>query len=279
MRLIDEPRNQRSSARPVEEAGLASFHVGAKHGPPRRYDYVPVADRPYVFVNMAMTADGKIDTVERQGARISGSADSARVDRLRAGADAIMVGGRTLTSEDPRLTVRDPELVAERTVAGRPAQPRKVGVISRLTQADVDALSTGGAFLREGGGRVTLCTSRRTDVQVADRLRHEGVEVVIEGIDRVDLAASLTVLGDLGVERLMVEGGATLVAALLEARLVDELQLAVAPLVFGGESAPTPVGGGGWTRAAAVGLELVAADTSPDGDVVLRYRTGVEGVR
>ena len=71
-----------------------------------RYDYGPVAERPYVFLNMAMTADGKIDTVERRGARISGAADSARVDRLRAGADAVMIGGRTLLSEDPRLTVR-----------------------------------------------------------------------------------------------------------------------------------------------------------------------------
>ncbi len=57
---------------------------------------------------MAMTADGKIDTVARTGARISGTADSARVDRLRADSDAVMVGGRTLLAEDPRLTVRDP---------------------------------------------------------------------------------------------------------------------------------------------------------------------------
>ena len=228
---------------------------------------------------MAMTADGKIDTVERQGARISGAADSARVDRLRASADAVMVGRRTLVSEDPRLTVRDRELVAQRTAAGRSAQPMKVGVASHLTSADVDALSASGAFLREGGGQVTLCTSRRTEAHVADRLRHEGVEVVIEGTGRVDLATSLAVLAGMGVERLMVEGGATLVAGLLEAALVDELQLAVAPLVFGGETAPTPVGGAGWTRAGALQLELDGADTSPDGDVVLRYRTSGEGGR
>ena len=54
------------------------------------------AMRPHVLVNMAVTADGKIDTVERRGARISGPADTARVDRLRAESDAVMVGGRTL---------------------------------------------------------------------------------------------------------------------------------------------------------------------------------------
>ena len=58
--------------------------------------------RPDVIVNMAMTADGKIDTVERRGARISGAADSARVDRLRASVDAVMVGGHTLLREDPQ---------------------------------------------------------------------------------------------------------------------------------------------------------------------------------
>lgn len=232
-----------------------------------------MAERPYVFVNMAMTADGKIDTVERRGARISGAADSARVDRLRAGSDAVMVGGRTLVGEDPRLTVRDPELVAQRSATGRPPQPMKVGVISRLSAAQAEALTASGAFLREGGGQVTLCTSRLTGAPVTERLRHAGVEVVMEGDEEVDLAASLRALHDLGVRRLMVEGGSTLVAALLGAALVDELQLAVAPIVFGGETAPTPVGGAGWTRAEALELELVESTTDPDGDVVLRYRT------
>ena len=220
---------------------------------------------------MAMTADGKIDTAERRGARISGPADSARVDRLRAGADAVMVGGRTLMNEDPRLTVRDPDLVATRTAAGRAAQPMKVGVVSRLTDGDVDHLLEAGAFLREGAAAVTLCTSTRSDRQVIDRLRGEGVEVVVSGDVRVALADALLALTHRGVERLMVEGGSTLVAALLAAGLVDELQLAMAPLIFGGESAPTPVGGPGWTSADALTLRLVETTTSLDGDVIVRY--------
>ncbi len=58
----------------------------------------------------------------------------------------------------------------------------------------------------------------------------------------MDLARLLDELGERGIARLMVEGGGTLVAALLEAGLVDELQLAVAPLLFGGETAPTAGG-------------------------------------
>ena len=97
--------------------------------------------RPYVLVNMAVTADGKTDSRERRGARISGPADTARVDRLRAAADAVMVGGRTLMGEDPRLTVRDAAMSRGRLEAGRTAQPAKVGVTTRIGRPGGDAPS------------------------------------------------------------------------------------------------------------------------------------------
>ena len=221
---------------------------------------------------MAMTADGKIDTVGRRGARISGTADTARVDRLRAGADAVMVGGRTLLSEDPRLTVRDRELCAERLRQGRPEQPTKVGLVSCIGDpGEPGGLDPEGRFLNDGGGRVVICTSQRTDRAAIDWLSRHGVEVLVRGETRVELPAALAGLAELGIEQLMVEGGSTLVAALLEAGLVDELQLAVAPMLFGGETAPTPVGGDGWTREAAVQLDPAEVTTSADGDVILRY--------
>ena len=221
---------------------------------------------------MAMTADGKIDTVERRGARISGSADTVRVDRLRADSDAIMVGSRTLLSEDPRLTVRDPQLIEQRTRADRPPQPMKVGVISHLAERGPEAIASDGAFLHEGDGQVLVCTSARTDADAIAALEAEGAQVIVAGVERVDLAAALAAVAGLGVDRLMVEGGSTLVAALLEANLVDELQLAVAPLLFGGSTAPTPVGGHGWAHDSARKLELIETSTSPDDEVVLRYR-------
>ena len=61
--------------------------------------------RPYVLINVAATVDGKIDTLERRGAAISSDADRQRVDALRASVDAVMVGGRTLLDEDPRLKI------------------------------------------------------------------------------------------------------------------------------------------------------------------------------
>ena len=236
-----------------------------------------VQRRPYVLVNMAVTADGKIDTVERSGARISGPADRARVARLRASADAVMVGGRTLLREDPRLTVRESALQRERIASGRPAQPAKLAIVSRIgAPGEADALPVESRFLHDGGGRVLLCTTTRTSRAAIDWLREQGAEIIVHGRDRVDLAETLAELPIAGIGRLMVEGGSTLVASLLEAGLVDEMQLAVAPLIFGGETAPTPVGGPGWAAGDAIHLSLAELSRSDDGDVVLRYLIGIE---
>jgi len=89
-------------------------------------------ERPFVFINTAITADGKIDTVARKGASISSPIDIERVDRLRAESDAIMVGGRTLLQEDPKLTVKSPILRAQRLERGLAENPMKVGIVSRI---------------------------------------------------------------------------------------------------------------------------------------------------
>jgi 2,5-diamino-6-(ribosylamino)-4(3H)-pyrimidinone 5'-phosphate reductase len=231
-----------------------------------------VSRRPYVLVNMAVTADGKVDTVERRGARISGPADTARVDRLRAESDAVMVGGRTLIAEDPRLTVRDPSLLQARRDAGRPGQPAKVGIVSHIGMpGETGSLSSDSRFLGEGGGRVLIHTTQRTSAAQVAWLEDRGAEVIVHGAERVDLEIALMGLADKGIERLMVEGGGTLIAALFEATLVDEVQLAIAPVLFGGETAPTPVGGPGLQPAGGVGLELAGVSRSVDDDVVLRY--------
>lgn len=222
--------------------------------------------RPFVHINVAMTADGKIDTVERRGAAISSAQDKERVDRLRAGADAVMVGGRTLLDEDPQLTVKDAALRAERVRRGRPPNPAKIGVV---TQA---ALKPDAEFLTAGPARVLLFTTGRTSAEQLEALRAAGAQVFVHPGPRVDLGAMMKTLKTEGIDQVMVEGGGTLNFELLRAGLVDELRVYVAPMIFGGAHAPTPADSLGVARGEAIPLELIQVNPGDDGGVVIHYR-------
>lgn len=221
--------------------------------------------RPFTFINVAVTADGKMDTFERKGAAISSAADKARVDKLRSESDAVMVGGNTLLDEDPKLTVKSEALRAERVSHGLTPNPVKVGIV---TKADIRPDSE---FLNYGAARVVIFTTDQTSKAQVETLRSRGVEVYVHHSPRVDLEKALKTLGELGVNRLMVEGGGTLNFELLRLGLVDELTMYVAPMIFGGESAPTAAAGSGVARGAAIPLKLVHSEVHADGGVVLQY--------
>ena len=222
-------------------------------------------DRPFVFINVAMTADGKIDTFERKGAAISSQRDKERVDRLRAESDAVMVGGRTLLDEDPKLTVKSEALRAERVARGLSPNPVKVGVVS---EADIKPDSM---FLNAGPARIVIFTTQRTSRDQIALLRSRGVDVYVHDSEKVDLSKALVTLKELGIQHLMVEGGATLNFELLRLGLVDEITTYIAPMIFGGESAPTMAAGSGLERSAAIPLRLVSVEKEEDGGVLLKY--------
>jgi len=222
--------------------------------------------RPFVFINVAMTADGKIDTFARRGAAISSRRDKDRVDKLRAGSDAVMVGGRTLLDEDPKLTVKSEALREERVRRGLAPNPAKVGVVS---EAKFDSHSK---FLYEGGARIVIFTTHRTSKEQLASLRsHKHVKVFIHDGERVDLKKMMHTLHEMGIERLMVEGGSTLNFELIRMGLVDEISAYVAPMVFGGETAPTLAAGVGLERSDAIPLKLAHVENWEDGGVLLQY--------
>ncbi len=222
-------------------------------------------DRPHVTINVAMTADGKLDTVERRGAKISSALDAERVDRMRAESDAILVGGRTLLGDDPRLTVRSPSLRQERLARGLPENPIKVGVVSLAN------LKPGSRFLADGPARVIIFTTAQTSQDQLDFLRQQGAQVFILGERRVDLTGALQELKRQGVERLMVEGGGSLNAELLELGLVDEIYIYMAPMIFGGADAPTLADGAGLPRSRAISLSLVSLERTPEDGILIHY--------
>lgn len=224
--------------------------------------------RPHVFINVAMTADGKIDTFERKGAAISSRRDKERVDELRALSDAILVGGHTLRAESPKLIVKSEARRAERIKRGQSPNPIKVGIITR---ADIPHQ---GDFIEAGEARKVIFTTQQTSIQQLETLRSLGVEIFVHNTERVDLSLALQTLKQIGVERLMVEGGATLNFELLRLGLVDELLIYIAPMIFGGANAPTLADGLGLKRDAAINLQLADVEKWDDGGVLLKYKIG-----
>jgi 2,5-diamino-6-(ribosylamino)-4(3H)-pyrimidinone 5'-phosphate reductase len=222
-------------------------------------------NRPFVFINVAMTADGKIDTFERKGAAISSAKDKERVDKLRAESDAVLVGGRTLLNEDPKLTVKSESLRAERLAKGLSANPMKVGV---ATKADIKPDSN---FLKIGPARIVIFTTQKTSIEQINLLRAHHAEVFVHETPRVDLPSALGTLKGLGVNRLMVEGGGTMNFELIKLGLVDEVTAYVAPMIFGGANAPTMADSLGVPSEAALHLHLMDIERWDDGGVLLKY--------
>jgi 2,5-diamino-6-(ribosylamino)-4(3H)-pyrimidinone 5'-phosphate reductase len=221
--------------------------------------------RPFVFVNVAMSADGKISTAERRQVRISGDDDYSRVDRIKAESDAIMVGIGTVLSDNPSLTVKSPDLRAWRREAGKDEDPIRVVVDSRgRTPPDAD-------ILHRGAGKRIIAVSRAASPEALDVLRRYAT-VIVTGDETVDLSALLEELYRLGVRRLMVEGGGTLIWALMEKGLVDELQTFIGNIIIGGKDAPTPVDGTGFFRDEDFPrLTLIEADRLDEG-LLIRWR-------
>ena len=220
--------------------------------------------RPSVVVNVAMSADGKLSTRERRQVKISGAEDFARVDRLKAGCDAVMVGIGTVLADDPSLTVKNPELKSRRQQEGKGEHPARVVIDSRAR------ISPDASVLNKGDGLRVVAVSGRADPARVDVLRKMAT-VIVAGDEEVDLARVLDELGAMGIRRLMVEGGGTLIAGLVRAGLVDEIYTYIGSIVIGGKDAPTLADGPGWISEAEFARLTLADTTRLDDGILLHW--------
>ncbi|MHC1610755.1 MAG: 2,5-diamino-6-(ribosylamino)-4(3H)-pyrimidinone 5'-phosphate reductase [Candidatus Methanospirareceae archaeon] len=221
-------------------------------------------ERPFVFINAAMSADGKLSTVKRRETRISGTEDLERVDGLRAMSDAIMVGIGTVLADNPSLTVKSKERREERKRAGKDENPWRIVVDSRAkTPIDAD-------LLNKGEGKRIIAVSQRAILEDIGRLG-EKADIMVCGTEEVDLKKLLYDLWLRGVRIVMVEGGGTLNWSLISQRLVDEIYTYVGNMILGGETAPTLVDGAGFSNEdVAIKLELLGVEKLDEG-VLLRW--------
>lgn len=223
-----------------------------------------IIKKPLVFINAAMSLDGKISTREREQLIISDKVDMERVDRLRAEADAIVVGGETLRNDNPRLTVRSEHLRVEREGEGLDIDPIKV-VVTGSGNVPLDSY-----FIREGSGPKFVFTTGKADRDKIEALSGLS-KVFVVGEEKVDFDQMLEILAQHGVRRVMVEGGATLNFEMIQARVVDEVHVTISPCIIGGTDSPTLVDGKGFTGTGIKDLELISCGES-GGSVRVKYR-------
>ena len=229
---------------------------------------------PFVTAKFAMSLDGKIATRAGDARWISGAESRVRVHALRDASDALLVGVNTILADDPQLTTRLDSSTPERQSkdAHHPDvhHPLRIivdscGRIPLTTRVLDPALPS----------RTIIATTAQMPAATRHALESRGVEVWVlpEREKRVDLSALMRKLGEREITTVLAEGGGTLLASLFEQGLVDKVLAFVAPIVIGGDSAPTPVRGAGIAhltdalRLDRVSVERIGADVLISGYV------------
>lgn len=209
-------------------------------------------DLPYVIVNMAMSADGKIATANRLVSDFGSSHDRKHLLELRATADAVMTGARTVQMQPINL-------------GPGPARFRKSRLKRGLAEYNLRVIASGTAsvspsahiFTKRFSPIIVLTTQRASKRKLAG-LEAAGAIVKICGRNKINFRAALRWLRRRwGVKQLVCEGGGELNDALFRGGLVDEVHLTICPLILGGADAPTIADGAGLLKLAqALRFEL-----------------------
>ena len=212
--------------------------------------------RPYVTINCAMSADGKIASPARRQLRISSEEDLQRMYRLRHQSDAVLVGIGTILTDNPKLTVKD-------SYVPHPKQPLRVILDSKgRTPPDALALNTVSNTL--------ILTTK------GHKRAYEGPHIEVmecQGDDEgfVDVKKALELLSQKGIQKLLVEGGGIVIWSFLEEKVVDDLFVYIGPCIIGGKDAPTVADGKGIHDENVLPLKIIEVKQIGPG-VLIHYR-------
>ena len=218
--------------------------------------------RPYVISKWAMTADGKIATQGGESKWITSEDAREHSHRYRGRIDAILVGIGTVLADNPRLEAKKP---ARRT-------PVRIVLDSELkTPVDCHLVATA----RSTPTLIAFCRPNELKIDALQSAGCELLHLPADGGGHVSIDSLLTELGRRKLTSLLVEGGAQVHGAFLQANAIDSLRLYMAPRLFGGDNAPGPFAGVGAARIAdsctfKLRQTLVIGD-----DLFVEYRKGV----
>jgi len=222
---------------------------------------------PFVLINMAMTADGKIASANRVIRSFSSRRDLRHLLELRATADAVMCGARTVDSDEINLNPGGLKYRRKRIRSGLAEYNLRIIVTGSGT------IDPRAAIFKDRSSPIILFATRRAPRHRLAVLERLVDEIRICGNEQIDFVQSLAWLQEKwNVRRLLCEGGGELNAALFNAGLVCELNLTVCPKILGGRAAPTIADGlMGSSLAAAAQLRLKSMTRRGD-ELFLVYR-------
>ncbi len=221
-------------------------------------------NRPQTTVILAMSADGKITDFKRSPAKFGSPADQAHLEKQVAQSDGVMLGAGTLRADGIALSIINPELLEQRKQQGKLQQPIQI-VCSRSGVIDPEL-----DFFHQPVSR-WLLTTKIGAQNWQGRSEFEHILVVETPAGDIDWINAFEQLTLLGIKNIAVVGGGELVASLLMFDLIDEIWLTVCPLIFGGSTSPTPVGGKGFLSSEAIHLNLLSVEKI-DQEIFLHYR-------
>ncbi|MDR0900475.1 MAG: 2,5-diamino-6-(ribosylamino)-4(3H)-pyrimidinone 5'-phosphate reductase [Methanobrevibacter sp.] len=185
--------------------------------------------KPYVILNAAMTLDGKIAT-KTGSSEISGSEDLERVHKLRKEVDGIMVGINTVIADDPRLTVHKIASKKEDNPIRIVVDSKgKTPIDSRILNNDADTI---------------IAISGNNQEKANDF--YDKADIFVSGKEQVNLNELMNYLYKKGIKTLMLEGGSTLNFSMIKEGLIDEIKIAIAPMIAGGKDSKTLFDGNGF---------------------------------
>ena len=221
-------------------------------------------NRPKTTVVLAMTADGKIADYQSSPARFGSATDKLHLERQVSLADGVLFGAGTLRAYGTTLSVKNTQLLQNRRKRRQSAQPIQIVVSA---SGDIDPQLR---FFEQPIPRwlLTSATSAKSwqNTPQFDRILIAKLNDNLQ-IDWIDV---FTRFRELGLNKLAILGGGRLIASLLELDSIDELWLTVCPLILGGETSPTPVGGMGFLQFQGKKLKLLEVKRIDD-ELFLHY--------
>lgn len=211
--------------------------------------------RPYVVLSAAISLDGKIAT--RSGdSQLSSKKDSRRVHKLRSRVDAILVGRKTVSVDNPLLTVRH--------LKGK--NPTRIILDSKGTiRSDSKILKTCKKV-----STIIVVSEKITKSNLA-RLQKFPIDVIQCGKNKINLKQLFRILYRKKIKKILVEGGGTTNWSLIECKLVDEIIVTVTPFIIGGKKAISLVEGKGFDsipKSLSLKLKKII---KMNGEIVLNY--------